>query len=99
MTFTLNRAAFNRLTQSPTGEVGADILRRARAVETQAIRLCPVDTGRLRSSIHIEGPQRGRTGIAYDVVAATNYAIYVELGTRYMRPTHFLTDALASAVR
>lgn len=38
---------------------------------------CPVDTGRLRSSIHLNKQQF----MSYQLIADTNYAAYVEFGT------------------
>ena len=51
---------------------------------------CPVDTGRLRSSItHAVGDN--------EVIVGTNveYAIYVELGARGRRPVYYLKNSMA----
>lgn len=59
-------------------------------VETDAKLFAPVDTGRLRSSIHAEiAPD----GLRATVVAEANYAVHVEFGTRYQRAQPFLFPA------
>lgn len=50
----LDTAAVAALLRSPAGPVARDILRRGKRVEAAAKRLCPVDSGRLRSSIDTE---------------------------------------------
>ena len=44
---------------------------------TSAKNMCPVDTGRLRSSISLKKEQF----LSYELVAQTDYAAYVEFGT------------------
>lgn len=44
---------------------------------TSAKNMCPVDTGRLRSSISLKKEQF----MSYELVAQTDYAAYVEFGT------------------
>ncbi len=57
--------------------------------ESRAKRICPVDTGRLRASIHVDDPQPFLREVGSTDV---EYAIYVEMGTYrsraqpYMRP-------------
>lgn len=58
--------------------------------ESDAKRLAPVDTGRLRSAIHTE---LSSNGLRATVVAETNYALFVETGTRYQRAQPFLGPA------
>jgi hypothetical protein len=43
----LDHAAIDRLFRSPTGPAGVTLAKSAVKVEAAAIRLCPVDTGRL----------------------------------------------------
>lgn len=76
--------------------VAKDLLRRAIQVEGAAKRLCPVDTGRLRSSISHELDHEGGQLVAY-VGSNVHYAIYQELGTRHMRAQPFLRPALRAA--
>ena len=59
-------------------------------VESDAKRLAPVDTGRLRSSIHADIAPKGLTA---RVAADANYAVFVEFGTRYTRAQPFLGPA------
>jgi len=61
--------------------VGADIHMDAR-------RICPVRTGFLRDSIYHKVEDWVLT-----VGARASYAAYVELGTRYVEPRYFLTEA------
>jgi HK97 gp10 family phage protein len=73
---------------------GDDLDRRvemaARLVEADAKRLCPVDTGRLRASIHVEKPKELMRAIGTNV----EYAPYVEWGTHKMRAQPYLRPAL-----
>jgi len=78
-------------------QAGTDIKKRAvkllyevmNNIRTEAKRIVPVDTGRLKNSIHLE-PTRPANKIS--CVAGTNYAEHVEFGTSkqkaqpYMRP-------------
>lgn len=63
--------------------------RKAERVEDWAKATVPVDTGRLRDSIDIEELRRG-----FRVWMDTEYAVYVEFGTRYMNGYHTLGRAL-----
>ena len=56
----------------------------------KAQRLVPVDTGNLRRMTGIEFENEGMTG---RVQAATNYASYVEYGTRFMDAQPFIRPA------
>lgn len=96
--FSLNTAAMRQLT-SPQGQIARSLLPRVRRVEAQAKRLAPVDTGRMRSSIHLDGPHAGPDGPYYDILAATNYAIFVHEGTRFLQARPFLLNALYSVIR
>lgn len=97
MTFQPDRAAILRLLEDPDGPVAKAIEREAVAVERRAKRLCPVDTGRLRASItHRTGrDQRGIVGI---IGTNVNYAVFVEMGTRYQQARSFLRAGLRSRV-
>lgn len=63
-------------------------------VQNDARALCPVDTGRLRSSIMTH---RGTDAVGRYVDIGTNvfYAPYVEYGTRFMAAQPFLRPAMA----
>lgn len=54
VTHKLDNAAVRELLSGSRGAVARDLYRRGRRVEAKAKRLCPVDTGRLRSSISTE---------------------------------------------
>lgn len=51
-----------------------------------AKRYAPVDTGRLRESIHEEGDE--------EIVVGAEYGVYVEMGTRDMAPQPYMRPAL-----
>lgn len=62
----------------------------AMTIESEAKQLAPVDTGNLRASIGAlrEGPN------SWMVRAGAHYAIYVEMGTRYMAAQPFMRPAV-----
>lgn len=74
-----------------------DLQRVALDVQNRARELCPVDTGRLRSSIHHK-PGRDQRGPYVDVGTNVDYAAFVEYGTRHQRAQPFLRPAVAEAV-
>lgn len=91
----LDEHGLDDLLRSPAGPVGAALLGGLFVVERRAKHLCPVDTGRLRSSItHEAGVDAG--GLVGRVGTDVNYAPYVELGTRRLAPRAFLRGALAA---
>lgn len=77
----LNDAALAQLLRGPGGAVVRDLTRRAIRVESAAKRLCPVDHGRLRSSINWRLGRDVR-GFYADVGTNVEYALAVEFGTR-----------------
>jgi HK97 gp10 family phage protein len=93
---TLDRGAILDLLSGPAGPVAAELTKRALRVNNRAKQLCPVDTGRLRSSIAMRLEAEAGRLIA---VIGTNveYAPYVEFGTRHMRAQPFLRPALDAA--
>lgn len=87
----------HELLVSPHGPVGLDLAARAVRVESQAKVLCPVDTGRLRSSItHAVGVDG--QGLYADIGTNVVYGIFQELGTRYMSAQPYLVPALSAAL-
>lgn len=92
----LDSGALARLFASPTGPVAADLARRAIRVETAAKRLCPVDTGRLRSSITHQVAVDVR-GLAARIGTNVDYAPWVEFGTSRAPAQPFLVPALGAA--
>lgn len=89
--FRLDEAAVNSLLAGPEGAVAVWLERTAIRVENGAKRLCPVDTGRLRSSI-THGLFREEGELTAHVGTDVEYAVHVELGTSravaqpYLRP-------------
>lgn len=61
-------------------------------LQQKAQRKSPVDTGTLRRSIRLDIEDGGMTA---EVSANTEYAAYVEYGTRFMAAQPFLRPALA----
>lgn len=76
-----NSGALRLLLEGPNGGVAKDLARRAIRVESRAKSLCPVDTGRLRSSITWRIVYSGGK---LDALVGTNveYAVFVHEGTR-----------------
>jgi HK97 gp10 family phage protein len=93
VTIRFDSAALRTLLVSTDGDVAKDLQRRALRVDRQAKRLCPVDTGRLRSSITNQ-LARDATGLLALVGSNVHYAPYIELGTSRMRAQPFLRPAL-----
>lgn len=65
----------------------------AMTIESEAKQLAPVDTGHLRASIG--AVQEGRA--TWVVRAAAHYALYVEMGTRYMGAQPYMRPAIERA--
>lgn len=67
----------------------------AHDVEAEAKRLVPVDTGATRNSIGTDFTGDGRNGTMTATIGpTTNYAPYLEFGTRRMAPRAFMGPAL-----
>jgi len=54
----------------------------------------PVRTGTLQKSIHVENDRD-----ASHIIADTDYALFVELGTRHQAPNPYLVPALQEVAR
>ena len=93
-----DEAGLARLFDSADGPVARDLARRTIQVETAAKRNTPVDTGRLRSSMTHELRRRGDDYVGR-VGTNVEYAIYVEMGTRFMAARAMLRNALSAARR
>lgn len=76
----------------------ADLLRLAIDVQNRARELCPVDTGRLRSSISHSEPAHDSDGVYVLVGTNVDYAEFVEFGTSRQHPQPYLRPAIAEAV-
>lgn len=90
-----DKAAIDKLFNSEDGPVAKELAKRAIKVERTAKRLCPVDTGRLRSSIRWSF---ARDDLGLHAIVGTNvaYALHVEFGTSRMRAQPFLRPALSA---
>lgn len=77
--------------------IGALIARTALAVERDAKKRAPVDTGFLRSKIRPD-VTRVLTDLAAEVIAGADYSYYVETGTSRTRAQPFLVPAFEAAV-
>lgn len=60
-----------------SAQMDQEIAAHGELMATSAKNMCPVDTGRLRSSISLKKEQF----MSYELVAQTDYAAYVEFGT------------------
>lgn len=110
VSFVVNERAMYLTFRSPQGAVGRDLRRRLVAVEARAKTLCPVDRGRLRSSIRMTEPRTTPTGLEGTVGTHVRYgpAIHEGRGSEWAPPswhTHgppprrFLTNALQAGRR
>lgn len=77
----ISQQALGSLAVDPSGPVMKDLFRRGLRVQARARRLCPVDEGRLRSSIQV-GFGNDSRGHFVKVGTDVSYAIYVHEGTR-----------------
>lgn len=77
----LNKAAITELLQGPRGDVVKDLTRRTLKVNAGAKRRCPVDHGRLRSSIR-HSLRKDSLGYYGYVGTDVDYALAVHNGTR-----------------
>jgi HK97 gp10 family phage protein len=63
-------------------------------IKKEAKLNCPVDTGKLKRSIKVV-----KDGNIYKIGSQLSYALFVEVGTRYMTARAFLRNAFYSVVR
>lgn len=95
MSLQVHKVTIKKMLTDPDGPVGRRLLLTGVRINNRAKRLCPVDTGRLRSSIYTTEPVRQSTHeLEVQVRTNVNYARFVELGTRYMRGRSYLGRAL-----
>jgi phage gpG-like protein len=95
--FRFDEAGLRELFDSPTGPVAKDLTRRVVRIEATAKRLCPVDTGRLRSSI-THALDRDAAGLVGVVGTDVDYAPFVFLGTSRAAAQPALQAALAAEI-
>jgi HK97 gp10 family phage protein len=99
-TIDVDHAAFDAGLAAAVGRIklksAADLERFALDVQNRARELCPVDTGRLRSSvIHTMGTDEH--GPYADIGTNVEYAPYVEFGTSHSAAQPYLRPALHEA--
>jgi hypothetical protein len=98
LSVTVNRGRVEALLSGRDGPLAELLVGIAVRVESKAKMLCPVDTGRLRSSIsHTVG--RDDRGLWATVGTNVDYAMAVEYGTFRQRAQPYLRPALESIVR
>ena len=91
------KAEIDRLLNAPDGAVAAELLRIGMRVERGAKQRCPVDTGRLRSSL-THKVDRDDQGLSVRIGTGVTYAPWVELGTSRTPAQPFLRPALADEI-
>jgi len=96
--FRPNGRNIDALTKGANADVGKELARRAIKVEAGAKRLCPVDTGRLRSSITWRADSDAQ-GISVVIGTNVEYAVYVEVGTSTQAARPYLRPALQAGAR
>lgn len=74
-----------------SGDMDEKLEEAARLVEADAMRMAPVDTGRLKNSIHSRPKERGKSWV---VGSNVKYAPYQEYGTSKMPAQPYLRPAL-----
>lgn len=95
--FIWHEAEAQRLLRATNSPVGRLLARYAAKTETAAKARCPVDTGRLRSSINWRIEIDGQ-GLVAIIGTNVEYAIFVHDGTRYMAGRPFLLEGLHQAL-
>lgn len=93
----LDDAQLNNLLVSISGDVSRYMLRLGIKIQSSARRKCPVDTGRLRSSIGVT-QKATSAGAVTSIGTNVEYGLYVHEGTRFMTGRPFLRDALNEVV-
>ena len=88
-------AALDQAVQQITSKVDEAVQTAGITCEAGAKQNCPVDTGRLRSSIHYQKTGTAACSVGTDV----EYAWFQELGTARMASHAFLFPAFATASR
>lgn len=101
--FRVNNGGISFMFRSPSGPGAIELQRRTLRVENRSKVLCPVDTGRLRSSIIRGAVKTTATGLVQAVASPVVYAAAVHEGQgppswgAGIRPRPFLRDALVAA--
>ena len=80
----------NRFSNETKKEVDDAIQKTALFIEAKGKTFAPVDTGRLRNSIHY----RKTAEYEAEVIVGAHYGAFVEFGTTRMRPQPYLRPAV-----
>lgn len=88
------REKLDRLDEGMKSKVHSGMLFEGEAMKSVARARCPVKTGRLRDSIYA----KVRDWIL-EIGASAPYAVFQELGTRYIRARYFLKNAVELRMR
>ena len=81
-----DEGAIRILLDSEEGEVGVDLMRRARAVQKRAQRAAPEKTGHLKGSIKVDPMTHDVNGPSVTITAGADYAAFVEFGRGTVYP-------------
>ena len=79
---TVDYRAIDKILNSPTGEVGRDLKRRADRIRDAAKLQVGVKTGRLRRSIRVYGHRRSTLGQKIQIGSSVPYALMHHEGTK-----------------
>jgi hypothetical protein len=79
---TINYPAIDKILNSPSGEVGRDLKRRADRIRNAAKLKVGVKTGRLRRSIRVYGHRRTALGQKIQIGTSVPYALMHHNGTK-----------------
>lgn len=90
--FEMTPGALDKFFASQEGGIAKGLLGVGAAVEGLAKIYCPVDTGKLRASIHTD-LRKEIEGIVVYVLTTTDYAPPVEYGTIHMSARSFMRRA------
>lgn len=66
-------------------------------IRTDARAQAPVDTGRLRDSLHVRSERSRGGGVSFTIITYVPYAAYQEFGTSRIPAQAFMGKALAKA--
>lgn len=88
----------SKLRRKVKGDVAAGMQKACIIVRDEAVRICPVDTQRLRSSLTFEIEKKGKEIIGR-IGTNVEYSIFVEYGTSRMAAQPYLRPALAKNKR
>ncbi len=94
----IDRAKVEAMVRFANSPAGVAVAKAGTRIENEAKQKCPVDTGRLRSSIGMRPGVDGK-GMYVDVGSDVEYAAAVEFGTFRTRAQPYLRPALDAVTR